>query len=233
MRVLLLEDDVPLSRAYQSRLRADGHAVDPVGTLQAAREALRDVDYDCLVLDRRVPDGDSLDLVDELRAQPQRRPVLVVSALSDPHERLAGLRRGADDYVGKPVSLEELALRVRKLLARRAVPAPDPPLRLGRVEVRRTRRQAELDGEVVPLTPVQYALLAYLAERAGEVVPASELIEECIDRSRVQEPNLLPPHLSRLRRAFGDALEFRTVRRKGYVVRVPDQDRVGDESAPT
>jgi DNA-binding response OmpR family regulator len=220
MRVLLLEDDVPLRRSYLRRLRADGHAVDAVGTLLATREALRDVDYDCLVLDRRVPDGDALDLVAELRDDPQHRPVLVVSAIGDAAERVRGLQSGVDDYVSKPVTLEELALRVRKLLVRRPPAFAPAPLQLGRVTLHRARREATLDGEVVTLTPTQYALLAHLAERAGEVVAADELVEACLDRVRVEHANPLPPHLSRLRRAFAGALELTAVRGRGYVLRV-------------
>lgn len=226
MRVLVLEDDVVLRRAFVRRLQRDGHAVDSVVTLASAREALEDVAYDCLVLDRRVPDGDALALVAEHRSCASAPPVLLVSGLDGASDRVSGLREGADDYLCKPVSLEELALRVRNLLIRRRAGAAQPPLRLGRVTVNRARSQVELDGVVVPLPRAQYTVLAHLAEHRDRVVPTVELIARCVDPSSAVRGNPLPPHISRLRRRFDGALRVRAVRGRGYQLEVEGAEAV-------
>ncbi|HEU5152218.1 MAG TPA: response regulator [Iamia sp.] len=117
MRLLLLEDDPRLRSAFAARLRADGYAVDEVETLGEARAWLdRGIAFDGLVLDRRVPDGDSLQLVEEVGGTAGRPAVVVVSALGDGDERVRGLAVGADDYLVKPVRLDELVLRLQRLL---------------------------------------------------------------------------------------------------------------------
>jgi two-component system copper resistance phosphate regulon response regulator CusR len=223
VRLLVLEDDVRLCEAYSRRLRAESFAVDEVGTIGRARHALLDVDYDCLVLDRLVPDGDSLELVAELSLQSRRPWVLVLSALGDGDHRVRGLEAGADDYMPKPVRLEELALRVRKLVLR-PVSAMPGPLRLGRVTLDRGRREVLLDGARVHLTPTQYAVVEYLAANRDRLVTTQELLDHCWDRNVDVFASPVHSHISRLRRTFGAALRFDSVRGAGYVIRAPGAD---------
>ncbi|HEU5152221.1 MAG TPA: response regulator transcription factor [Iamia sp.] len=224
MRILLLEDDAVLRRSLARRLRADGLAVDEAATLAAARAALWNVRYDGLVLDRLVPDGDGLDLVVELRGRRERARVLVLSALGHTDERVRGLRAGADDYMAKPVGLDELSLRVTNLLVRTPLAEQVGPLiELGRVVIDRSRRQVAIDGETAHLTPIQYALVEYLAVHRCRVVSSDELLEHCWDANRDLLSNPLYPQLSRLRAVFGDALAFVSVRGQGYLLRCGDE----------
>lgn len=226
MRVLVLEDDRRLCEAYARRLRADGYAVDEVATLSRARHAIIDVAYDCLVLDRLVPDGDSLELVAEVLDEPARPWMLVLSALGDPDHRVRGLEAGADDYVPKPARLDELALRVRKLMVRPRSVVPGP-LHLGRVTVDRARRQVVLDGDEVHLTSRQYAVLDYLVANRHRMVPTEELLEHCWDRNRDLFGNPVHTQVSRLRKLFRGALRIESVRGAGYVIRVPPSGASG------
>lgn len=219
VRLLVLEDDARLCRAYARRLRDDGHAVDEVCSIGEARAALADVEYDCLVFDRLVPDGDAMGLVDELCGHAEGPSVLVLSALGAPDQRVEGLARGADDYVGKPVRLEELALRVRKLLSRG--PSPTRRVHLGRVAIDPARREVYVDGLLVRLTARQYGVLDYLAANRHRMVTTEELLEHCWDRNRPLFSNPLHSQISRLRRLFKGVLSIESVRGEGYLLRVP------------
>lgn len=222
MRLLLLEDDPELRTPYARRLRAEGHAVDEVDTLDEARRALIDVDYDCLVFDRLLPDGDSLDLVEEVQRTGTPAPILLLSALGEGEERVRGLLAGASDYVAKPIRLDELALRVANLFVR-STGASTCPVRLGRVEVDRLRRTVTVDGDLVHLTRQQYAVLDHLVAHRDRLVTTEELLEHCWDRNRDLFANPLHSQITRLRAVFGGVLEFRSVRGQGYVLRVVDR----------
>ena len=138
-RILLAEDDARLAGAYARRLGAEHLAVDVVGTVAEAREHERRCDYACLLLDRLLPDGDVLELVREIDERVAHPPIVLVSAVADQEDRVEGLRAGADDYVAKPVHLDELAVRVTRLVGggrARPGPAPGPARRGGARPVR-------------------------------------------------------------------------------------------------
>jgi two-component system copper resistance phosphate regulon response regulator CusR len=218
VRVLLLEDDLRLATSYTRRLRADGHVVVATVTIAQARAALADEDYDCLVLDRRVPDGDALEFVAELDGLSRRPRVLILSALGEPEQRVRGLEAGVDDYMTKPVYLDELAIRVRKLLAR-AAPAP-PATTLGRIRVDHARAEVSLDGEPVRLTRMQYTVFDYLVAHRDRMVPTQELLDHCWDSHQRIIANPLHSQITRLRKRFRGALEIESVRGVGYSIRV-------------
>lgn len=225
MRVLLLEDDMVLRTAFARRLRQDGHAIDEVTTLAEARRAFWNVDYDGLVLDRIVPDGDSIEWVEELRRADQWVRVLFLSALAESDDRIRGLRAGADDYLPKPVRLDELSLRVMNLLRRDHVGEGEGAvIRLGRVDLDRARREVIIDGAVAHLTPIQYSIFEYLVLHRDRVVSTEELLEHCWDANRDLLNNPLHPQLSRMRSVFGDAVQFVSVRGQGYILRVAGED---------
>lgn len=227
MRVLLLEDEARLAAAYARRLRSSGMAVDEVRTLGQARLAVIDTDYDCLVLDRFVPDGDSLDLVAELDRQPSHAPVVIVSSAGGGDQRVKGLGAGADDYLPKPVRLAELALRVRRVAVRHSGVPARGPVRLGRVTVDPGHRLVTLDGDAVTLTRTQYAVLEHMVARRHRLVTTQELLEHCWDGRRDPFSNPLQSQITRLRATFRGALRFTSVQSAGYVLDVvadPSQD---------
>jgi DNA-binding response OmpR family regulator len=220
VRVLLLEDESQLSDTFARRLRVDGFAVDPVATLAQVRTAVLDVTYDCLVLDRHVADGDSLELLPELARAERRAPVVMVSADADADTRIRGLSHGADDYLAKPVRPDELALRVGKIAARHtyAPRAAGPVIDLGRVRVDLALRLVTRDGEPVHLSPIQYSVFELLARHRDRMLPTEEILERCWDGRRDLFANPLPSQVTRLRKTFRGALRIVAVRGAGYRV---------------
>jgi DNA-binding response OmpR family regulator len=216
MRVLVLEDDAELRRPVTWRLRRDGFAVDEVDRLADADKAVRVHDYDCVVADRMVPDGDALDLVARWRAEGCGTMVLFLTARREPPERVAGLAVG-DDYLTKPFDLDELAARVRALCRRRGRPRPTV-VRVADVEIDRARREVRRGGVPVPLTPKELAILEALVDEPGVVLSAEQLIERCWDDRADLFSRSITVHLSTLRRKLGDPQIIRTVRGVGYAV---------------
>jgi two-component system, OmpR family, phosphate regulon response regulator OmpR len=223
-RVLLIDDDARLSTMVGDYLRAGGFEVEAAGTLAAGRERLATGQFDALVLDLMLPDGDGLDLCRELRAQPRTRhlPLLMLTARGEPLDRIVGLELGADDYLPKPFEPRELLARVKALL-RRAAPTPgeDEVLRFGRLEIDLGERLARLDGKPCDLTSHQFDLLVVLAQSPGRVLSRDQIMDalkghplEAFDRS-------IDVHISRIRAVIEDDPKMPrrvlTVRGAGYV----------------
>ncbi len=219
-RLLLLEDDRRLRTAYASRLEADGGDVDQVGTLAEAQRALARADFDCLVLDRLVPDGDAVNLVREIDERTSRPPVLLISGLGSVPDRVGALALGADDYMVKPILLEELALRVRKLVA--TAPSGSDLVDLGRVRLDRHHRNVTCDGTRVHLTPTQLRLLEHLALNAGSLVTRDELYARCWDAHAPLRTSVVHPHVTQLRRIFKGRLTIESTWGVGYTLRIVD-----------
>jgi two-component system phosphate regulon response regulator OmpR len=223
-QLLLIDDDARLTAMVSDYLRANGHEVDVAGTLAAGRERLRLGQYDALVLDLMLPDGDGLDLTRELRADARLRrlPLLMLTARGEPLDRVLGLELGADDYLAKPFEPRELLARIKALL-RRAQPEPlsDEVLRFGRLEIDLGARQARIDGRACDLTGHQFDLLVVLAQGAGRVLSRDQIMDslkghpmEAFDRS-------IDVHVSRIRACIEDDPKLPkrvlTVRGSGYV----------------
>jgi DNA-binding response OmpR family regulator len=234
-RVLLIDDDARLAGMVADYLGAAGFEVERAGSLAAGRGALARGDFDVLVLDLMLPDGDGLDLCRELRAASATRglPVLMLSARGEPTDRIVGLELGADDYLAKPFEPRELLARVKALLRRAAGPGSaddEAVLRFGRLEIDPGARTARLDGRACELTSHQFDLLWLLARSAGRVLSRDQIMDglkghpvDAFDRS-------IDVHISRIRAAIEDdprsPQRVRTVRGAGYVF-VRHQD-VGD-----
>ncbi len=217
MRVLLLEDDCCLRRSLGQGLRADGFAVDETGTIAQAQESVDETRYDCVVLDRSVPDGDAISLLARWDAADDRPSILVVSGLGGGDSRVECLAAGADDSMVKPLSIEELILRVRKLVVRRT--PGGARVRLGDVSIDRARRVVDVAGEPVRLSPLQYSVLQQLVIRAGRVVDHGWLLEHCWDARRDPFSDPLHSQVDRLRRIFRGHLVIEAARGSGYLVR--------------
>lgn len=227
MRILVLEDDQNLAKAFALRLRDDGHAVDVALTFSEAVEALGEVDYDVVVLDRMVPGGDSLDLVAEVRKRGDQVPVLILSARGGTEDRIDGLTRGADDYLAKPVDLHELSLRVTKLIVRKAAHS-DGRLRVGRVSIDPERRMGFIDDELIKLSRLQFAILEYLFLQGDRPVSAEELLDHVWDGDASPFSSAVGPQMSRIRDVFRGVLKFTNQREVGYRI-----EPVEPEDEPT
>jgi len=230
MRVLLLEDDTELSAALRSALERRAMVVDVVETLADAREALAgDVPYAVAVFDRRVPDGDGLDLVSVARARRDSPAVLMLTALDEVRDRVRGLDIGADDYVAKPFDVDELAARLRAV-CRRRTPVEARTMRIGRLTLDLDSREVRVGGDL--LNPPRRELIALetLMRRAGRVVTRDALEAAMWGFDDDVRPDAIEPHISRLRRRLsesGAGVTIHATRGVGYSLRAENAEDVG------
>jgi len=219
MRVLVLEDDPELGAEVAGGLRSVGYAVDLVATIADADLSVAVNGYDCLVLDRILPDGDGLELVRALRAGGSRLPVLMLTALDTVGDRVSGFTEGADDYLVKPFAFAELAARVGALCRRADQPRP-AILRAGGLELDTARKRVRRDGVLLSLGAKEFAVLELLMVRAGQVVSRTDLIEHCWDEQADPVSNVVDAVIAQLRRKLGPPV-ISTVRGAGYLIDEP------------
>lgn len=216
MRILLAEDDALLGDGLQAGLRQQGFQVDWVRDGDAAQRELRSGAYAAAVLDLGLPRLDGLDVLAASRDQGQRLPVLVLTARDAVSDRVRGLDAGADDYVVKPVDLQELAARLRALV-RRAHGQPREKLVVQDVELDPAARSVHQGGRLVPLPTREFDLLHALLLNAGRVLSREQLEQHLYSWGREVGSNAVEVHIHHLRRKLGPAL-IRTVRGVGYTV---------------
>jgi two-component system copper resistance phosphate regulon response regulator CusR len=220
MRVLVIEDSERLRRSLQAGLARVGYNVDVAADGREALEMALAGDYELLVLDLMLPGLPGLEVLARLRAARHDGHVLILSARDRTDDRVKGLETGADDYLVKPFSFDELVARLRALTRRRH-DAKNPVIRLGDVELDTTRRQAAKAGEAVHLTPKEYALLEYLALRRGRVFSKDRLIEQLYTGDAGVTENMIEALVSGLRRKLqgpGEPPLIATRRGFGYTI---------------
>jgi DNA-binding response OmpR family regulator len=217
MRILLVEDDADLAEVVALGLRNESYAVDVARTGAAAEALLRTTDFDVACLDLGLPDGDGLDLVRRLAVDRDlRRPrrCLVLTARDAVADRVAGLDAGADDYLVKPFAFSELVARLRAL-GRRGH-EEGATLRVGDLVLDLAGRRVWRAGADVALTPREFSLLRYFAQRPGEVLSAEDLLEHVWDAHADPFTSSVRVILSRLRRKLGEPALITTVPQAGY-----------------
>ncbi len=214
MRVLLVEDEQPLARYIAAGLRKHGFAVDVAHDGQQALDKTDVTPYDVVILDRDLPvvHGDT---VCRLLAERGTSRVLMLTASGAVSDRVDGLSRGADDYLGKPFAFAELVARVGAL-ARRSTPARPPVLRAGGITLDSSRRIAERDGRPLSLTPKELGVLERLLAADGAVVSAETLLDKVWDEHTDPFTNAVRITVSTLRRKLGDPPLIGTVTGAGY-----------------
>lgn len=214
MRVLLVEDDVALSEAVCSYLRAKAFVVDAVASLAEARGALISAQYAAVLLDLHLGDGDGLSLLPAVRALKERPIVIVLTARDQVSDRIRGLDAGADDYLIKPYDPAELLARLRAVERRRSA-GNTPVLQLGTVEIDLARDLVRKNGMPVTLTQKEWALLRVMATRP-ERIHTRELLQDALyGFDDGTDSNTLEVFISRLRRKLGRA-HIQTLRGLGY-----------------
>ncbi len=221
--VLVVEDDCELAGKIAGELGHLGCCCTTVNDAGSARDALRGGDYDLVIMDRILPDQDSIALIEDMRAEKMEVPVLVLSALSAPDERVRGLRAGGDDYLTKPFVFAELAARVEALLRRRR-DTRETVLRVGNLTADLVERTVRRGAREIDLLPREFKLLTYMMRRPNLVVSRAMLFEDVWNYTFVPHSNLVDVHMGKLRRKIdsaGEAPLIESVVGVGFVLRAP------------
>ena len=221
VRILIIEDD-PGTRAYVAKgLRESGYAVDEAGDGKEGLFMAMEGEHDAAIVDRMLPGLDGLGLVRALRAAGKDLPVLILSALAEVDDRVAGLRSGGDDYLTKPFAFAELLARVEALQRRRERDGGSPRLTLADLEMDLLTRNVRRAGTPIRLQPREFRLLEFLMRRADQVVTRTMLLEGVWEYHFDPQTNVIDVHISRLRgkidRDFDRPL-LHTVRGAGYML---------------
>jgi two-component system KDP operon response regulator KdpE len=197
-RVLVVDDEPQILRALRTGLRAAGYEVDTAESVEGALAAAGLRPPDALILDLVLPDGTGTEVTRELRKW-SAAPVIVLSAVGEEREKVAALDAGADDYVTKPIGIDELLARLRAVL-RRMVPNGEPLVRLGDLEIDLEMHELRVQGQPVHLTPHQFELLRVFARNVGKLLTHRMLLREVWGPTYGSESSLLRVHVAQLRR---------------------------------
>ncbi len=216
MRILLVEDDALLGDALQVGLREQGFAVEWIRDGAAGETALASDEFTAIVLDLGLPRMSGLELLRRVRNRGDHTPVIILTAREAVDDRVRGLDLGADDYVVKPVALQELAARLRAV-ARRAQGIGSGSIVVGSLSLDLASRAVTFDGNPVELQPREFALLQELVLRAGRVVTRTQLETQLYEWDRSLDSNAIEVHVHHLRRKLAPTL-IRTVRGVGYMI---------------
>jgi two-component system copper resistance phosphate regulon response regulator CusR len=226
MRILLVEDEPDAAQMLAKGLREQSYAVDVATDGEAAVYQAGVNDYDLVILDVMLPLKDGFQVCRELRAEGLTFPILMLTARDAPPDRVAGLDMGADDYLTKPFDFHELLARLRALLRRGPALRPET-VEVADLSIDMRARRVRRGGRQIELTAKEYALLEYLARRAGEVVSRAEIAEHVWEENFDPFSNLIEVYVQRLRRKIDEGHApklLRTRRGEGYVLASAKED---------
>jgi two-component system KDP operon response regulator KdpE len=197
-RVLVVDDEPQILRALRTSLRGAGYEVDTADTAEGALATAAMRPPEAVILDLVLPDGSGTEVARELRGW-SSAPIIVLSAVGEEREKVAALDAGADDYVTKPVGIDELLARLRAVL-RRTPSSGDPVVEVGELVVDLSKREVRMAGKSVHLTPHQFDLLRVLALNVGKLLTQRQLLQEVWGPGYSDAANLLQVNISQLRR---------------------------------
>ena len=220
MRLLVVDDHSRFAALVKSGLESAGFAVDWVGTVNECESAMAAVTYDAVILDLGLPDDDGINLLRRVRKRGNAVPILVLTARDGIEERVEGLNTGADDYILKPVAMEELVARVRALL-RRPGGVLGLTLAAGNVSFDTTAREVRVNNAPIVVSRREMEVLEQLMRRKGRVVPKDVLEEKMYGFGEEVTSNSVEVHVSRLRKRLskaGATLQVHTLRGVGYLI---------------
>ena len=220
MRLLLIEDDEVLGSGLKKALERDGSVVEWLKEGRFVTDAIQGEPFEVILLDLGLPDVDGIDVLQNIRANGEDVPIVVLTARDTLDERVLGLDAGADDYLVKPFAIEELQARIRAMTRRRHE-AHDSCLKLARLEINTASMQVELDGQAVSLNRREYACLLELANHSGRVLSRERLETVLYGWQGELESNALEVHIHHLRKKLYPQL-IQTVRGVGYRLRITD-----------
>jgi two-component system OmpR family response regulator len=219
-KILIVEDDATTAEFVASGLVEEGFVVDRASNGREGLFLATDGGYQCIVLDRMLPGLDGMAVLAALRGAGIETPVIILSALGSPEDRIKGLTNGSDDYIVKPFTFGELLARIR-LLIRRGTPAPaaNTVLQCGDLEMDLLARRVRRAGRTIELQPREFRLLEFLLRHVDQVVTRTILLEGVWDYHFDPGTNVIDVHLSRLRKKIDEGHErplLHTVRGVGY-----------------
>jgi len=220
MRLLIVEDNEELAQLLAKGLKTEGYEADVLSTVEEARVVLATTFYAALILDLGLPDGDGLELLRELRQRDNPIPVLVLTARGGLHDRVHGLRSGADDYLVKPFALEELVARLEAQL-RRPGQLLGSSLRIANLAFDTQNRQASIDDQPQVLSARETAVLELLMRSKGRVVSKKQVEDHIFGHSGDVASNAVEVYVHRLRKQLserGAKVQVHTIRGVGYII---------------
>ncbi|WP_277980099.1 winged helix-turn-helix domain-containing protein [Sphingomonas phyllosphaerae] len=219
-KILLIEDDATTADFVAKGLSEEGFVVDRADNGRDGLFHATDGSYDCVVLDRMLPGIDGMAVLAAMRGAGIETPVIVLSALGSPEDRVKGLTNGSDDYLVKPFAFAELLARIRLLVRRgRSAPAVETVLRCDDLEVDLLARRVKRAGKTIELQPREFRLLEFMLRHAEQVVTRTMLLEGVWDYHFDPGTNVIDVHLSRLRKKVDEGFArplLHTVRGSGY-----------------
>lgn len=221
MRILVIEDEVSLLKIITRRLTEEGYVVDAVKNGRDGESYLFSGDYDCIILDIMIPFIDGLTLLRKMRAKKIMTPVLLLTAKDSIEDRVIGLDTGADDYLIKPFSFDELLARVRALM-RRQKEKRDMVLSVGDLEMDTLTREVKRSGKIIELTLKEYAILEYLLRNKNIVLTKSQIAEHVWGYDFDYGSNIVEVYIRYLRRKIDEDFKnklIHTIRGRGYIIK--------------
>jgi two-component system, OmpR family, response regulator len=216
MRLLLVEDDEDLARELRGRLRDEGYAIDVAANGIDAEHLGREEDYDLILLDLGLPDRPGLDVLRHWRSSGIGKPVIILTARDAWHEKVDGLKAGADDYVAKPFHFKELLARIQAVIRRSVAKGAEQLTAFG-ITLNEDQQAVVLEsGERLQLTGTEFKLLRYLMLHRGKILSKSRLTEHLYEFDDERDSNVIEVYVNRLRQKLGKQL-IQTLRGQGYV----------------
>lgn len=218
---MIIEDDVETAEFIQRALREQRWVTDWRPSPKEALLQLGASEFDCVILDRMLPEMDGLSALKLIRGAGIETPVLMLTALGGLEDRVAGLDAGADDYLAKPFATSELLARLRSIARRRPIAREDPTLDVEDLHIDRVSHIATRAGEVLDLSPLEFKLLVCLTQHRGQVVTRAMLLEKVWGYSFDPKTSLVQTHMSRLRAKVDKPFDrelIQTIRGSGYIL---------------
>lgn len=226
MNVLVIEDDASVRTLVRAVMEKNGNDVSQAENAEQGEDLAFNNDYDIIILDLGLPDGDGYDICREIRDHDITTPVLILSAEQETDVKIKCLKVGADDYLTKPFNPEELMARVEAITRRSTDGSAEKTLTCGELEVKLLEREFKVNGSKVDLTNNEFNLLVYLMKNKNRIVNQEEIAEKVWDIHFDTQTNYINVYISYLRKKIRDHTEndyIETVRKKGFVLRCEDE----------
>lgn len=215
MRLLVIEDDLMIGESLHRALRADGYAVDWLRDGNDALAALKDTTYDFVLLDLGLPGISGIEVLKSLRRAHNDVPVMILTARDDVDDRVQGLDNGADDYLVKPFSLQELEARMRAVM-RRKTGRSEPAIQCGALQLNPVTKELSYGDVTAQLSAREYAIMHALMERPGSVLSRAQLEERLYGWNEEVGSNAVEVHIHQIRKRYGKDV-IRNIRGMGYM----------------